>query len=171
MVFRKTKRRKRREKCTQTSPNMASPIHDVNKSGSSNISHAIACANELIYGHESRNINFQPSPVQHSTPMNLQQLQQTYLPVMSLPPKGMAHTGPCIASPSMNSNTFTLPAQNPSSHVQTNKYMLQMLFNTINEMNQRHKKLICQMTCVLEYLTWKNISINQIMIFLILEMI
>ena len=75
MGFRKTKKRKRRDKCTQTPPNMASPIHDVNKSGSSNISHAIVCANELIYGHESRNINFQPSPVQHSTPMNLQQLQ------------------------------------------------------------------------------------------------
>jgi hypothetical protein len=37
----------------------------------SNISHVIACANESIYGHEFRNISFQPSSVHHSTPMNV----------------------------------------------------------------------------------------------------
>jgi hypothetical protein len=81
--------------------------------------------------------------------MNLQQPQQ-----MSLPPMCMTHTGPCVNPPSMNShtgpsvnppsinsNTFTLPAQNSTSHVQTNNSTLQMLFNTINQMNQRLNKL------------------------------
>ena len=116
MSFHKTKKRKRREKCTQTPPNMASPIYDVNKSVPSNISHIIVCANESIYGHEFRNINFQPSSVHHSTTMNLQQMS---LPAMPLPPMCMTHTGPSVTRPSMNSNTFTLPALNPTSHVQT----------------------------------------------------
>ena len=94
--------------------------------------------------------------------MNLQQPQQ-----MSLPPMYMTHTGPCVNPPSMNShtgpsvnppsmnshtgpsvnppsissNTFTLPAQNSTSHVQTNNSTLQMLFNTINQMNQRLNNL------------------------------
>jgi hypothetical protein len=100
MDFGKAKKRKRREKCTQTPPNMASSIHNVNKLGSSNISHVIACANESIYGHEFRNINFQPSPVQHNTPMNFQQSQHISLPAMSLPPMCMADTGPSATPPS-----------------------------------------------------------------------
>jgi len=123
-IFTKTKREKKREKCTQTPPNMASPIHDVNKSGSSNISHVIAWGYESIYGHEFRSINFQPSSVQHSIPMNLLQPQQMSLPAMSLPHMCMAHTGPSVTPPSMNSNIFTLPAQNPTSRVQTECSML-----------------------------------------------
>ena len=96
MDCRKIKKRKRREKCTQTPPNMASPIHDVSKSGSSNISHVIACANESIYDHEFRNIKFQPSSVQHNTPMNLQQPQHISLPAMSLPPMCMARAAPIV---------------------------------------------------------------------------
>ena len=141
MCLCKTKKRNRREKCKQTPPNMASPIYDVNKSVPSNISHVIACANESLYGHELRNINFQPSSVQHSTPMNLQQPQQMSLPAMSLPPMRIAHTGPSVNPLSMNSNTFTLPAQNLTSHVQTDNSTLQMLFNTINQMNKRLNKL------------------------------
>ena len=75
---------------------MASPIHDVSKSGSSNISHVIACANESIYDHEFRNIKFQPSSVQHNTPMNLQQPQHISLPAMSLPPMCMARAAPIV---------------------------------------------------------------------------
>ena len=153
MDFRKTKRRKRREKCTHTPP-----IHYVSKSGSSNISHVIACANESIYGDEFRNINFQLSSVQHSTHMNLQQPQHMSLPVMSSPHMCMTHTALSVTPLSMNSNTFTLPAQNPTSHVQTDNSMLQMLSNTINQMNQRLNTL--DMLDVLECLTWKNISIN-----------
>ena len=41
----------------------------------------------------------------------------------------------------MNSNIFTLPAQNPTSHVQTDSSTLQMMFNTINQINQRLNKL------------------------------
>ena len=41
----------------------------------------------------------------------------------------------------MNSNTFTLLAQNHASHVQNDNSTLQMLFNTINQMNQRLNKL------------------------------
>jgi len=61
---------------------------------------------------------------------------------MSLPPMCMAHTGPSVTPPRMNSNTFTLPAHNPTSHVQTDNSTLQMLFNTINQMNQRLNKFI-----------------------------
>ena len=53
----------------------------------------------------------------------------------------MAHTAPSVTPPSMNSNTFTLPAQNHTSHVKTDNSALQMLFNTINQMNQRLNKL------------------------------
>jgi hypothetical protein len=73
--------------------------------------------------------------------MNLQQLQQMSLPAMSLPPMRIVHTGTSVNLPSMNSNTFTLPAQNPTSHVQTDNSTLQMLFNTINQMNQTFNKL------------------------------
>ena len=55
----------------------------------------------------------------------------------------MTHTDPCVNLPSMKSDTFTLPAHNPTSYVQTDNSILQMLFNTINEMNQRLNKLIC----------------------------
>jgi hypothetical protein len=41
------------------------------------------------------------------------------LPAISLPPMCMTHTGPSVTPPSMNSNTSTLPAHNPTSHVQT----------------------------------------------------
>ena len=106
MSFHKTKKRKRREKCTQTPPNMASSIHNVSKLGSSNISHVIACANESIYGHEFRNINFQPSSVQHSTPMNCQQSQHISLPAMSLPPMCMADKGPSTSDVAQNDITL-----------------------------------------------------------------
>jgi hypothetical protein len=43
-----------------------STICDVNNLGSSNMSHAIACANESIFGHELENINYKPSPVKHA---------------------------------------------------------------------------------------------------------
>jgi hypothetical protein len=39
----------------------------------------------------------------------------------------MAHTAPSVTPPSMNSNTFTLPALNPTSHDQTDNSTLQML--------------------------------------------
>ena len=66
MGFRKNKKRKTREKCTKIPPNIMSTICDVNNLGSSNMSHAIACANESIFGHELENINYKPSPVKHA---------------------------------------------------------------------------------------------------------
>jgi len=72
--------------------------------------------------------------------MNFQP-QQMYLPAMSLPPICMAHTGPSVDPPSMNSNTFTLPGQNSTPHVQTDNSTLQMMFNTINQMNKRLNNL------------------------------
>ena len=64
-VFAKIKREKHARN-VQNPPNITSPICDVNNLGSSNMSHAIACANESIYGHELKNINYKPSPVKHA---------------------------------------------------------------------------------------------------------
>ena len=59
----------------------------------------------------------------------------------------MAHIGPSVTPPSMNSYTFNLPTQNPTAHVQTDNSILQMLFDTVNQRLNR---------C----LTWKNISVD-----------
>lgn len=72
--------------------------------------------------------------------MNLQQPQQMSLPAMSLPPMCMARVSP----PSMNANTFTLPAHNYTVRVQTSNLTLQMLFNTISQMKKKDLiTLIC----------------------------
>lgn len=150
-----TRRRKRRTKCTQTPPsNMATPSQFINipVSTSPELSQVIASANESIYGVNSRNMNFNPTQNQHSTPMNNPNFQmfqpqpQLPLPIISTPsmvipqqiPQPMSGTG--NTTPVLNTNTFSVPSNAPSS-IQVDPVQFQMLISTVSQMNLKLSKL------------------------------